>query len=250
MTAVKPPGPSPEVPAGLSDPQKTDFAKLRYAQDLEAWMEQWKQDTSLNASRADADQAMEDSLVKSVHDAYLKTTQDSLDRALTRVNVLTASISAVITIYTGLLALVFAAEPGKGQPLSASAIIPAIFLGLALFLTTVYAALFRKTVTAGPLLPTGIGGQLAEMRLIVFMRWCFAGVLARAWALHAGIVSLGWGVATLPLPFVHLKGWQQILVLVVGLAVVATALGVTKLRDKPEAGAAVPSPPAADGSAG
>lgn len=102
-----------------------------------------------------------------------------------RVNVVTASIAAVTTIYTSLVALVYAANPGEGKPLTVAAIIPALFLGLALFLVTVYAAMFRKTVTVGPLLPTGMGGQVDETRLVTFMRWTFAGVLAR------GSVALG-----------------------------------------------------------
>lgn len=216
-----------------------DFAKLRYGQDLAAWMEEWKQEVAeaaaqatLRASRADADRAAEVTLVKSMHDAYVATTQSSLDRALTRVNVVTTSIGAVITIYTGLLALVYAAEPGKGKALSVAAIIPALFLALALLLVTIYAAMFKRSVTVGPLLPTGVGGQLAEMRLIMFMKWCFAGVLARSWALHAGIVSMGWGIATLPLPFVQLRGWQQVVILVAGLILVAVTGGVTEHRNR------------------
>lgn len=117
-----------------------------------------------------------------------------------------------------------------GRVLTPVAVIPALFLGLALFLVTVYSALFKSSLKAGSLLPTGIGGQIAEIRLVTFMRWCFAGVLARAWALHAGIVSLGLGVATLPVPFITMKGWQQICILVVGIIVVAVAGVVAKCR--------------------
>jgi multisubunit Na+/H+ antiporter MnhB subunit len=246
MTAVKPPGPGPELPKNVA-PGDADFAKLRYTQDLDAWVEEWKAEvaevvvrTALEASRADADRAEETALVKSLHDAYIATTQSSLDRALTRVNIAIGSIGAVTTIYTGLLALVFAAEPGKGRVLSFAAIIPALFLGLSLLLMTTYAAVFRKSVTVGPLLPTGSGGQLMEARLITFMKWCFASILARSWALHAGIVSLAWGIVTLPLPFVAVSGWQQALIFGAGLVLVALAAGITKYRDREPQAPALP----------
>jgi hypothetical protein len=141
------------------------------------------------------------------------------------VNVLTGSITAVTTIYTGLLALVFAAKTGEGRALTLAAIIPALFLGVALLLATVYAALLRKSQSMALLLPTGLGGQIDELRLSTFMTWCMKGVWDRAWALHASIVSLAFGVATLPIPFVKLAGWQQNLIFWAGVVTVGlTAL--------------------------
>src|ERR1700733_2280264 len=169
MATLEGPEASPQVPRGVP-PSETEYMKLRYGEELDAWLEQWKQQvakdaveaaleasredtrTALGASRTDAARAVEVASVKSIQDAYLAATQSSLDRALTRVNVVTASIGAVTTIYTGLLALVYAAEPGKGQPLSAVAIVPALFLGLSIFLVTVYAAMFKRSLTVGPLL--------------------------------------------------------------------------------------------------
>jgi hypothetical protein len=236
VTAFEGPEPSPlppkDVPAG-----EEEYAKLRYTEDLDAWLEKWKQQVStdavaaaLKASREDTDRAAEVASLKSIQDAYVAVTQSSLDRSLTRVNVITTSISAMITVYTGLLALVYAAKPGDGKVLTPVAVIPALFLGLALFFVTIYSALFRSSLSAATLLPTGIGGRIAEIRLVTFMRWCFAGVLARSWALHAGIVSLGLGVATLPVPFIVMKGWQQIAILIVGLALVGAAGVLAKLR--------------------
>jgi hypothetical protein len=254
MTHVQDPGPAPAPPEEIpSNPGATvsDFAKLRYSQELAAWLEKWKQEvsnvvaqtalqakrsdakTALDASREEADRAADAALVKSLHDAYVSVTQSSIDRSLTRTNVVTASIGAVTTIYTGLLALVYAAKPGSGKPLSAAAIIPALFLGLALLLVTVYAAMFRNSSSErGPLLPSGIGDPLIEYRLDTFMEWCFATVGARTWALHAGIVSLGWGVASLPVPFVKLTGTEQLAILGAGLLLVAVTAGFTAYQNR------------------
>jgi hypothetical protein len=253
------PGPAPAPPENLpKDFGATpgDFAKLRYTEELQAWLESWKQQlanaaahaaveaaradakTARDASRQDADRAAEAALVKSLHDAYVSVTQSSIDRSLTRTNVVTASISAVITIYTGLLALVYAAQSGSGKPLTAAAILPALFLGLALLLVTVYAAMFKNSSSErGPLLPSGVGGQLVEYRLTTFMEWCFATVGARTWALHAGIVSLGWGVASLPVPFVTMTGKEQVAILIVGLLLVTGTAAVTAYRSRTSPGA-------------
>jgi hypothetical protein len=59
------------------------------------------------------------------------------------------------------------------------------------------------------------------------MEFCFAVVGKRVWALHAGIVSFGWAVLTLPVPFVKLNRDQQLGFLVVGLIAVAFTGAVT-----------------------
>lgn len=120
MRALEGPAPSPELPTAVTAGEE-EYAKLRYNEELEAWLETWKQQvsidavaTALKASREDTDRATETASVKSIQDAYIAVTQSSLDRSLTRVNVVTTSISAIITVYTGLLALVYAAKPGDG----------------------------------------------------------------------------------------------------------------------------------------
>ncbi|MBV9796280.1 MAG: hypothetical protein JO016_20355 [Actinobacteria bacterium] len=220
-----PPEPPSEIPAGAAG----DFTKLEYSERLDAWLETWKQqvaaDTAkaaLDASREDADRAADAALVKSVHDAYLAVSQSAIDRSLTRVNVLTASIGTVTTIYTGLLALVYAAKSDSGKALTPAAITPALFLGLALLLVTVYAAMFRNSSSlGGPRLPSGTGDPLAEYRVQTFMGWCFAAVGARLWALHAGIASLGVGIVSLPIPFVKLTGTEHWIILIAGILIVA-----------------------------
>lgn len=252
-------GPADEPPAAPPDPGGTlGLVKDRYDHELDAWLERWKQQvlkdsvrTTLAAARQDTQKAVDDkrldtqtalddarddaavaaetALVKSVHDAYVAVTSSSLDRALTRANFVTAAAGTITTVYTATLAFTFGkTDPKTGKVITAftpAALIPALFLGLALFLVVVYAAMIRKTIAVGPLLPTGVGGQVAELRLITFMKWCFGGVLARRWALHAGIVSFGLGVATLPVPFVDLSPTQHQLIFWVGIGLVVIATG-------------------------
>ncbi|MET3807545.1 hypothetical protein ABIB25_004571 [Nakamurella sp. UYEF19] len=244
---------APDVPAtapGGLPPLDGELFKARYGEQLAGWLADVAAETTrkaadvaaettrkavetaLAAAREDADLTAETASLKGIEDAYIATTQASLDRSLTRVNIVTASVATVTTLYTGLLGLVYTADSSKGNNhLGAIALVPGLFLGLALFLVTIYAALIKASVTVGPLLPTGIGGQIPELRLITFMRWCFSGVLQRSWALHAGIVSFGVGVVTLPVSFIALTSAQQQLILFGGLAlVIGTGLAGKFLR--------------------
>jgi hypothetical protein len=230
---------SEETPPGYTD-DLGDFSRTaanfsdleslliqaKYGHRLDVWRDRIGVDTTANAveaalaaTRADSDRAEEAELLKSVHDAYIATAQASLDRSLTRANVVTAAVAAISTLYTGLLGLVYDTSKG-GTPLTAGAMIPALFLGISLFLVVTYAAMIRRTLTVGPLLPGGIGGSFAEDRVITFMKWCFSGVYARSRALHAGIVSLGVAVVTLPSPFTKLSGGERWALLGIGLFLV------------------------------
>lgn len=258
----------PELPDGLDETNpgnRADYVKAKFDKRFDLYSQARKQawsdqaatvatdrarlDTStalvatrldtkaaLDASRDDALVAVETASLAAVQAAYIASTQSALDRALTRTNVLTASVGTIITLYTGLLAFIYTkAETATGgetgvntEPLQPVALIPALFLALALFLATVYAAVLRNKTTVGPFLPSGIGGQIAEMRLVTYMNWCFAGVLARRWALHAGITSLGIGVATLPLPFTNTSDTFHWIVLVGGALVVVLTAALTQ----------------------
>jgi hypothetical protein len=237
---------APERPSGVDptgDRSPSDYEKTRYSQELTAWEKRWEQIWSdlataraLDNSRDDSETAAEIASLKSIQDAYVATAQATLDRALTRTNVLTTAIGTITTLYTGLLAFIYTkAETATGgktgvtiEPLKPVALIPVLFLASALFLATVYAAVLRKKTTVGPFLPTGIGGRVAEQRLITYMNWCFAGVLARRWALHAGITSLGIGVATLPLAFTDTTDKFHTEVLVVGIVLVVLTAAWTQ----------------------
>lgn len=233
----------PDRPAHLDDTKKAEYDKAEFDKGLELWLEARKQEWANEASKTALDDARDDALVAAetasvvaIQAAYVATTQSTLDRALTRTNVLTASVGTIITLYTGLLAFIYTkAETATGgttgvriNPLQPVALVPVVFLAASLFLATVYAAVLRNKTTVGPFLPTGIGGQVAELRLVTYMNWCFAGVLARRWALHAGITSLGIGVATLPLPFTDTSHGFQLTVFVAGVCLVVLTAAWTQ----------------------
>jgi hypothetical protein len=154
-------------------------------------------------ARVDADRTAEVALLKSIHDAYIDVTKGTLDRSVTRAQFLTAAIGAVSTAYTTLLGVNFAVASSKPAP--GRALIPVVFLGVALALAALYVAFLRRTSSDRQLLPTSTAVTVAEDRLVTFMEWTFAGVLARSWALRTSIVAFAAGIAVMPLPFVTIS---------------------------------------------
>jgi hypothetical protein len=157
-------------------------------------------------TRVDADREAEIELVKAVHDAYIEVTKGSLDRSLKRAEYLVTVTTGITGVYTALLGLVYSVgKDGTPNPLPPRGVIPVVFLGLGLILSAFYMAFLRRTTIKAALLPTGIGGTLPEERLRTFFTWTFSGVLDRAWALRMAVVSLGLGLALLPLPFLAIN---------------------------------------------
>jgi hypothetical protein len=226
----------PEPPA-IPDPPKEDeieLLKLAYQAEIETVTKPWRDrveaeiaaqevDVEVRAaevkatvdadaktlevirSRVDADRAAEVALLKAVHDAYIEVAKGSLDRSLKRAEYLVTVTTAITGVYTGLLGLVYSVgQAGTPSPLPPRGIVPVAFLGTGLILSAFYMAFLRRSTIKAALLPTGIGGTLPEERLRTFFTWTFKGVLDRAWALRMAVVSLGLGVALLPLPFLEI----------------------------------------------
>ena len=182
---------------------------------LQALADEWKAQardraTAEDASgarseaRSEADRANERALFKSVHDAYISVAAASLQRALQRGIFVVTAASAVVTLYTGILGVRFAA--GKGdQLLPARGLIPALYLGAAIALSATYVAFLKSTTVNIALLPSGIGADVAEARLQTFIFWTVSGVLDRSWAIRSAIGALALGAATLPLPFLSIS---------------------------------------------
>jgi hypothetical protein len=95
------------------------------------------------------------------------------------------------------------------------------------------------------LLPSSIGGRVAEERLKTFLDWTFSGVLNRAWALRTAVVSFGIAVVLLPLPFTNISRGSAIGVFAIGLSVLAVwCVGELVWERRQRHTPYVPDPPA------
>jgi hypothetical protein len=205
------------VPWQPGDPGKppSDAEVQQFTIRLQALADEWKagqRDAATEgdasgarqAARADADRANERALFKTIHDGYVTVATASLERALQRGTFVVTAASAIVTLYTGILGVRFAT--GKGNQLvPARGLIPALYLGAAIALAAVYVAFLKSTTVNVSLLPTGIGGAVAENRLRTFLFWTFSSVLDRSWAIRSAVGALSIGAATLPLPFIQIS---------------------------------------------
>jgi hypothetical protein len=155
-------------------------------------------------------QTVGDQLVVAVHDAYLQVGRTVIERSLTRANIVLTGATAAVTAYTALLGLVYSASHGRSSP--ATALLPVPYLGLAIALTAFYSGYLAPRGRRFHPLPVGSSRDVAEERLARFLSWVVGTTMARAWALRVATVSLGLGLALLPVGFIALHGVLAVLV--------------------------------------
>jgi hypothetical protein len=150
--------------------------------------------TSLQTARWQA----EFDLAKSFHQNIADVAKGSIDRARDSAKFVQTAATAIATIYTGLLALVFSVTD---NPLPLRGVYAGVFLGLSIALSTAYLAYLRK---APPPVSYAPGSSLTTLQLArtgFFMRWINATVNNRSWAIRASVISLAVGVMFVPMAF-------------------------------------------------
>lgn len=188
------------------DRDDTELALINARWDADHQRDEDRKDTAeaLKHSREDTALAVDWTLFEAVHAGYIAVAQSSLDRSIQRATYVTTAAASVVTLYTGLLAFRFSAT-GKGSMLPARSLIPALFLGAAVVFSTFYIAFLRRQTMVSEMLPSGQGGNIVETRLLSYLEWVSAGIIARAWSLRLSVISLGFGLILLPIGFVNLS---------------------------------------------
>ena len=169
----------------------------------------------------DSAQKQTDQLLVAIHAAYIEVTKAGIDRSLTRATYLTTAAGSIVTLYTGLLALVYSVAVKPPLPLPARGLVPALFIASAFVFSAAYVAFLRRHTWRGRPLPAGLGGDIDEQRLVTYIAWVSASVQQRAWAIRIAVISLGIGVAWLPLPFLRLSDKQTLAASCAGAAILA-----------------------------
>lgn len=142
------------------------------------------------------------SLYEKYHEALLAVAKDSIERSRSSADLLQKAAAAIATIYVGILGVSFSVAD---RPMPSRGAVPAVFLGLAISLSTVYLAyLTRPAPVTEPPSPTSTR-EGAKLRARTFISWITSGVENRGIWLRRAVVALGIGVALLPAPFVALK---------------------------------------------
>jgi hypothetical protein len=241
--AVKPPWPDPPK----SEPPDPRLLELQYgAQVRETAMLRAQAQAAppadpkaaLAHERHDASLADDRSLYKDLYNAYLEVAKGSVTRAQASATALSRAAAAVGTLYATVLGVAFSIK--GGHPLPARGVIPALFLGAAIALATAYGAVLRR---GRPTFDVDLGPTFRaqqQARLVTFTRWTSEIAKRNAWALYAAVLCLGFGVASLPLPFLAWKGpwpWASTGIAFV-VIVLATVVASRFLNPDPNSSAA------------
>jgi hypothetical protein len=228
VTADNTLGEPPEIPERI---RESEEAQLRHYQArLDDWLARRQSENAIALARANLNleyarqaRANEAVLRSAVHDAYLAVSRDSLGRSLQRATFVSAAAGTAGTAYSSFLA-VYSTVHKNLASLPARAFLPTFFFGVSLVLGAVYSSFFSGRGQEREILPSGIGGNVDETRLIGFLQWIDDGVRERGWALRLAVAALGLGVASLPVAFIAWSGTVLTLALIAAAVILAAAV--------------------------
>jgi hypothetical protein len=195
---IEPPPPPPHLPP--YPPLDTHYADLvKAAYDVELKRATADQD-AIDAQNALLDQT-DVALVREFHESVRDVAKTALANADALPQLVITAAGAIVTLYTGVLALVFAAG---GNALPARALIPALFLGGAVALATGYAGYITK-VGATNFMPDDHVWPNAVAHTNGFTAWINAAINSRAGLMRGAVFALALGVLFLPSAFINVQ---------------------------------------------
>jgi hypothetical protein len=177
------------VPDSPGDQQ----TRLKAALDAEAAAKQAEVDAqaATRATRVEYDKAH--------YQAMLDATKGALDRWRSGAELVQKSAAAIGTLYAGILGVTFSVS---GRQLPIRGVVPAIFLGLAIALSTVYVAYSTEGTSLMKYVPPESPPERMRARLNDFLRVIHENVGRRVSWLRASVIAPGMGVLFLPAPFI------------------------------------------------
>lgn len=157
-------------------------------------------------------------LLQAAHNAYFEVAKGQVDRVAASAELVLKAASAIATIYTSVLGLSFVVNQQVTNVLPGRGLVPAMFLGLSIVL----AIAFRAYITKPDPIQEPAADELIPVRQRkrrnTFILWARRGAMTHRYWLQTAVISLGVGVALLPMPYLHLSYWMNPLVVLGGLA--------------------------------
>jgi hypothetical protein len=145
------------------------------------------------------EEANEAALFRGLHEEIRRLAGERAGKRAEFADLVQKASAAIVTLYSGLLGLVYVA----GNPLPVRAVYAAVFLGLAVVLSTAYVA-FLTQPKGTPIRHPGGGSArenvLAQTQTLV--EWVSNGILHRATFLRVSVLALALGLMFLPAAFV------------------------------------------------
>jgi len=184
------------TPPGVADSQSSE------AELYKAKLEVRKKRTDQEIAHARADADAEIALAHAYYTAVFEVAKGSMDRARGSAETVQKASAAIVTLYTGVLALAFSVS---SHPLPAKGLFAAVLLGVAILLSTAFLAFLPdadlpdRQIDASDVGDTTTLGELLDA---LFVRWTRSAALARSRLLRGSVIALAGAVALMPAPFV------------------------------------------------
>lgn len=151
--------------------------------------------SQIDLKREDADIASR----AGFHAAMVEVSKGTVERARSSAELVQKAAAALVTLYTALLGVVFSVVE---NPLPSRGLVPAVLLGAAVVLSTVYLAYLSKPEEVDAPTPHSEWHGAAMNRTVAFILWTRSGAMNRAHFLQASVVALAFALVALPAPFV------------------------------------------------
>ena len=187
---------------------KLEVRKKRAEQEIEHAKALYEAQIALKTAEVEADRA----LWKTYYESVFEVAKGSMDRARSSAELVQKAAGAIVTLYTGALALAFSVSD---NPLPWRGLIPAFFLGLAIVLSTGFLAYLpqewpEEEVTekdeASNQKEPRVEGLLGDALAAQFIRWSREAAIQRSSWLRGSVISLAVALFFLPAAFVEWGG--------------------------------------------
>lgn len=146
-----------------------------------------------------ADRAAKREFDKIYYQTIIETAKGSIDRARSSGELVEKAAAAIGTLYAAVIGVSFSVTE---RPISARAIIPVLFLGLAIVGSMVYLAFPTPGEAVPPLEPTTARPERLRREAERYVLMVQELIGRRLYFLRASVVALGVGLVCLPAPFV------------------------------------------------
>lgn len=205
----QPPQPWPYKPADAhgwpdaSDCDQNGISVELCKAKLEVRKKRTDQEIAREKAEKDADLAVEQEYYKAVLDVG----KGAIERARASAETVQKGAAAIVTLYTGVLALAFSAAEA---PLPGKALFAAVLFGVAILLSTAFLAFLPEAGTQDDARSAaGKEEQPGERFTSMFVGWTRKAALQRAHVLRASVIALAGAVILMPAPFVTVGDKEQ-----------------------------------------
>jgi hypothetical protein len=191
----------PELPALTDNDPQFQTMKILYQAKVDLALYTERVALERETEKGKVIWAKNSALEQAVYTAYVDSAKEAIGQAIVRAQFVQTAAGASGGFYTAILGLAFGAS---ARTVPIRAIMPAVFLGLSIFLAMIYLAF----LTRGKALQVStVKGSVASqnfVRLNDFIRWASEAVYRRVAFLHAAVACFAFGVLFLPIAFMDI----------------------------------------------